>query len=90
MDWLTNLTVLIILQYIHISNHNIVHLKLTQCFMSIISQGNFLAVQWLGLLAFTAEGSGSVPGQGTKILQAMWHSQKKNYISIKAGKTKII
>ena len=28
-------------------------------------------VQWLGLCAFTAEGMGSVPGQGTKILQAM-------------------
>ena len=32
--------------------------------------GNSLAVQWLGLSAFTAEGSGSIPGWGTKILQA--------------------
>ena len=32
--------------------------------------GNSLAVQWLGLGTFTAEGLGSVPGQGTKILQA--------------------
>ena len=26
---------------------------------------------WLGLGAFTAEGQGSIPGQGTKILQAV-------------------
>ena len=32
--------------------------------------GTPLAVQWLGLGAFTAEGLGSTPGQGTKILQA--------------------
>ena len=30
---------------------------------------NSLAVQWLGLHAFTAEGAGSIPDQGTKILQ---------------------
>ena len=36
-----------------------------------------MAIQWLGLNAFTAEGPGSTPGQGTKILQAAWHSQKK-------------
>ena len=35
---LTNLIVVIISQYIHISNHYVVHLKLTQCYMSIISQ----------------------------------------------------
>ena len=29
-----------------------------------------LVTQWLGLGAFTAEGQGSIPGQGTKILQA--------------------
>ena len=34
------------------------------------AQGNSLAVQWLGLCAFTAEGLGSVPGQETKIPQA--------------------
>ena len=33
--------------------------------------------QWLGLCAFTAKGSGSIPGPGTKITQAEWHSQKK-------------
>ena len=37
-----------------------------------------LAVQWLGLQAFTAEGSGLSPGGGTKILQAMLCSQKAN------------
>ena len=39
--------------------------------------GNSLEVQWLGLLAFTAEGPGSIPGQGTKIPQAMWWAKKK-------------
>ena len=34
--------------------------------------GNSLVDQWLlGLCAFTAKGMGSIPGQGTKILQAM-------------------
>ena len=31
--------------------------------------GNSLAVEWLGFCNFTAEGTGSVPAQGTKILQ---------------------
>ena len=39
--------------------------------------GNSLAVQWLGLGAFTAKGTGWIPGQGTKILRAVWRSQKK-------------
>ena len=34
-------------------------------------------VQWLRLRAFTAEGAGSIPGQETKIPQAVWHGQKK-------------
>ena len=34
-------------------------------------------VQGLGLRAFTAEGAGSIPGQETKIPQAVWHGQKK-------------
>ena len=38
--------------------------------------GKALAVQWLGLGAFTAVARGSVPGRGTKIPQAAWHSQK--------------
>ena len=35
-----------------------------------------LAVQWLGLCAFTAKGTGSIPGWRTKILQAMWRRHK--------------
>ena len=34
-------------------------------------------VQWLGLRARTAGGAGSIPGRGTKIPQAVSHSQKK-------------
>ena len=37
---------------------------------------NSLAVQWLGLHAFPAEGLDIIPGWGTKILQAAWHSKK--------------
>ena len=36
--------------------------------------GNSLAVQWLGLHTFTAKDAGSIPSQGTAIMQAMWHS----------------
>ena len=38
---------------------------------------NSLVVQWLGLGTLAAKALGSIPGQGTKILQAMWCSQKK-------------
>ena len=41
---------------------------------------NSLAVQWLELHAFTAEGAGSIPGWGTKIPKAVVKkikSQKK-------------
>ena len=34
------------------------------------NSGNSLTVQWLGVQTFTAEGTGSTPGGGTKILQA--------------------
>ena len=37
--------------------------------------GNSLVAKWLGLHTFTAEGPGSIPGQGTKILKAAQHSQ---------------
>ena len=36
-----------------------------------------LAVQWLRLHATTAGGTGSIPGQGTKIPHATWQGQKK-------------
>ena len=38
---------------------------------------NSPAVQWLGLHAFTADGQGSIPVQGTKILQRAWHGQTR-------------
>ena len=38
MAVLSNLTVVIILQYAHISNHQVVHLRFTQALMSITSQ----------------------------------------------------
>ena len=40
------------------------------------AQGSSLAVQWLGLHASIAGGMGSIPGWGTKIPQALRHSQK--------------
>ena len=39
--------------------------------------GNSLVVQWLGLQASTAGGTGLIPDQGTKISHAMRHSPKK-------------
>ena len=41
-----------------------------------ILRGNSL-VQWLGLHDFTVECQGSVPGQGTKILQAEQYGKKR-------------
>ena len=35
-------------------------------------------VQWLGLRASTERGTGSIPGRGTKILQAAWCGQKSH------------
>ena len=47
---------------------------------SLLVIGNSLAFQWLELCASTAEVTGLIPGQGTKILQIVWHRQKrKNY-----------
>ena len=39
-------------------------------------------VQWLGVRAFIAEGMGLIPGQGTKIHQAMWPKEIKKNKSI--------
>ena len=39
--------------------------------------GSSLVVQWLGLCASTAGGTGSTPGQGTEIPHATWHGKKK-------------
>ena len=38
--------------------------------------GNSLGFQWLGIGAFSAVGLGSIPGQGTKMPQAVRHGQK--------------
>ena len=39
---------------------------------------NSLAVQWLRLHVFAAEGPGSIPGWGTKIPQAHGEARKKS------------
>ena len=39
--------------------------------------GNSLAVQWLGLHASTVGGLGLIPGQGTKIPQAVQQGKRK-------------
>ena len=39
--------------------------------------GTSLVVEWLGLSASAAEGTGLTPGWETKILQAAWGSQNK-------------
>ena len=44
----------------------------------IESTENPAAAQWLGLCSFTVKQPGSVPGWGTKIPQAMQHSQNKH------------
>ena len=41
------------------------------------SLGNCLVVQWLGLGSFHCWGPGLMPGQETKMPQAMWHGQKE-------------
>ena len=38
---------------------------------------NSLEVSWLRLHAVTADSTGPIIGQGTKILHAMWHGQIK-------------
>ena len=52
-----------------------------------IQTGSSLAIQWLGLCAFTAEGPGLISGQGTRILHATRRGQikKKNLQTISAG-----
>ena len=49
--------------------------------MKKLLTGNSLAVQWLGVRALTAEGRGSILGQGTKIPKVACHGQKekRNY-----------
>ena len=44
--------------------------------------GNSVVVQWLDLHAFTAMDLGSIPGQGTEILQATGYGRKKKKKSV--------
>ena len=51
-------------------------------FISLLKQpkqawGESLGVRWLGFSAFTAQGPDSIPGQGTKIAQAIPSEAKK-------------
>ena len=47
--------------------------------------GNSPAVLWLGLCTSTAKGPGFIPGRGTKIPQAVRHSQKNPEINFLAA-----
>ena len=51
---------------------------------------NSLVVQRLGLQPSTAEGTGSIPGQGTKIPQVTRHSQKKRCHTYQGRKVKCL
>ena len=50
-----------------------------------VALGISLVVQWLRLHASTAEGLGSIPGQGTKIPHAVWYGQKKKKMKVVGG-----
>ena len=68
-------------QLVDSNNTDVVKEKTRQGDYSIskrIKIGNSLAIQWLGLCTLISKGLGSIPGQGTKIPQAMWSSQKEN------------
>ena len=42
----------------------------------MVNSGISLIVQWLGLGASTVAGTGSIPGRGTRILQALQGGKK--------------
>ena len=48
----------------------------------MILYGSSLAVQWLRLHTSTAEGTGSIPGQGTRIPHASWLGKKKIFLML--------
>ena len=52
--------------------------NISNLIMSFCAQGSSPAAQWLALCDFTAQGPGSIPDWGTKILQATQSSQNKN------------
>ena len=51
----------------------------------IAATGTPLEVQWLGLCASTAGGTGSIPGRKTKIPHAAWCGRKKKKKQILQG-----
>ena len=81
MDWLDLLavqgTLKSLLQH-HSSKASVLWHSAYLWNMSIASkQGIPLVVLWLRFHASNAGGKDSIPGQGTKIPQAVWHGQKK-------------
>ena len=51
--------------------------------LSKVSVLTSLAVQWLGLHAFTRSRTGSIPGQGTKIPKTAWcPPPQKHYLYV--------
>ena len=64
------------------------YVRLRWNFISPNEPGNSLAVQWLGLRAFTSEDPGLIPVWETQILQAVCLGQKKGpdcYYDLKHG-----
>ena len=53
-------------------------LNLVLLLIEIEKSRNSLVVQWLGLCASNAGGTGLIPGQGTKMPHAAWHGRKTN------------
>ena len=52
------------------------------CLLNVNGGGTSLAIQWLRLLALNAGGTGSIPGQGTKI----WHfTSRSQRIKLNGG-----
>ena len=54
-----------------------------------VQRRDFLGLKWVRLHASTAGGVGSIPGQGTKIPQAMQCGQEVNNVTLKHKMTKI-
>lgn len=69
-EMLANITMAIILQYISVSNHNVVHPKLTQFYMSIISQ------KTRSHQSQDAEGNHVHAGGETIVLQGNWEEEQ--------------
>ena len=61
MNWKKKVIISTVVKFI---GHNLTNL-------SDKNSGNSLPVQWLEVQTFTAEGTGSIPGGRTKILQAV-------------------